>query len=37
MVNAVVGLLATGGCTNHTLHLIAIARAAGSDPGLGGL
>ncbi|HEY4338904.1 MAG TPA: phosphogluconate dehydratase [Steroidobacteraceae bacterium] len=29
MVNAVVGLLATGGSTNHTLHLIAIARAAG--------
>ena len=29
MVNAIVGLLATGGSTNHTLHLIAIARAAG--------
>src|SRR6185312_4773511 len=29
IVNAVVGLLATGGSTNHTLHLIAIARAAG--------
>jgi phosphogluconate dehydratase len=29
MVNAVVGLLATGGSTNHTLHLIAIGRAAG--------
>ncbi len=29
MVNAVVGLLATGGSTNHTLHLVAIARAAG--------
>src|SRR3984885_2118677 len=29
MVNGVVGLLATGGSTNHTLHLIAIARAAG--------
>jgi phosphogluconate dehydratase len=28
-VNAIVGLLATGGSTNHTLHLIAIARAAG--------
>ena len=24
-----VGLLATGGSTNHTLHLVAIARAAG--------
>src|SRR5215469_8382613 len=29
MVNAVDGLLATGGSTNHTLHLVAIARAAG--------
>lgn len=29
IANAVVGLLATGGSTNHTLHLIAIARAAG--------
>ena len=29
VVNAVIGLLATGGSTNHTLHLIAIARAAG--------
>ena len=29
MVNAMVGLLATGGSTNHTLHLPAIARAAG--------
>ena len=29
MVNAIVGLLATGGSTNHTLHLVAIARAAG--------
>jgi phosphogluconate dehydratase len=29
MVNAIVGLLATGGSTNHTLHLIAIAKAAG--------
>ncbi|HJS89658.1 MAG TPA: phosphogluconate dehydratase [Steroidobacteraceae bacterium] len=28
-VNAIVGLLATGGSTNHTLHLIAMARAAG--------
>lgn len=31
LVNAVVGLLATGGSTNHTLHLVAIARAAGVD------
>lgn len=31
IVNAVVGLLATGGSTNHTLHLIAIARCAGID------
>ncbi|TXG85567.1 MAG: phosphogluconate dehydratase [Sphingomonadales bacterium] len=29
IVNAVVGLLATGGSTNHALHLPAIARAAG--------
>jgi phosphogluconate dehydratase len=29
IVNGVVGLHATGGSTNHTLHLIAIARAAG--------
>jgi len=29
IVNAVVGLLATGGSTNHFIHLPAIARAAG--------
>lgn len=29
IVNAMVGLAATGGSTNHTLHLIAVARAAG--------
>lgn len=29
IVNAAVGLLATGGSTNHTLHLVAIAAAAG--------
>ncbi len=29
IVNAVIGLLATGGSTNHTMHLIAIARASG--------
>ncbi|HJW43145.1 MAG TPA: phosphogluconate dehydratase [Geothrix sp.] len=29
VVNGLVGLLATGGSTNHTLHLVAIARAAG--------
>ena len=28
-VNAIVGLMATGGSTNHTMHLIAMARAAG--------
>lgn len=28
-LNGVVGLLATGGSTNHTLHLIAIAKACG--------
>ena len=27
--NAIVGLLATGGSTNHTMHIIAIARCAG--------
>ncbi len=31
VVNAIVGLLATGGSTNHTLHLVAIARAAGIE------
>jgi phosphogluconate dehydratase len=31
LINAVVALLATGGSTNHTLHLVAIARAAGID------
>jgi phosphogluconate dehydratase len=29
VVNGVAGLLATGGSTNHTLHLVAMARAAG--------
>jgi phosphogluconate dehydratase len=29
IVNAIVALLATGGSTNHTIHLVAIARAAG--------
>ena len=29
VVNGIVGLLATGGSTNHTLHLVAMARAAG--------
>jgi phosphogluconate dehydratase len=29
IVNAMAGLLATGGSTNHTLHLVAMARAAG--------
>jgi phosphogluconate dehydratase len=29
MVNAIVGLLATGGSTNHTIHLVAIAATAG--------
>ncbi|HZZ34076.1 MAG TPA: phosphogluconate dehydratase [Caulobacteraceae bacterium] len=29
LVNAIAGLLATGGSTNHTLHLLAMARAAG--------
>jgi phosphogluconate dehydratase len=29
IVNGMVGLLATGGSTNHTLHLVAMARSAG--------
>jgi phosphogluconate dehydratase len=29
IVNGIVGLLATGGSTNHTIHLVAIAQAAG--------
>ncbi len=29
IVNAIIGLLSTGGSTNHTIHLIAIAKAAG--------
>jgi phosphogluconate dehydratase len=28
-INAIIGLLATGGSTNHTIHIIAMARAAG--------
>ena len=31
IVNAMVGLMATGGSTNHTLHLVAMARAAGIE------
>ncbi|HCF7279102.1 TPA: phosphogluconate dehydratase [Pseudomonas aeruginosa] len=31
IVNSVVALLATGGSTNHTLHLLAIAQAAGIE------
>ncbi len=31
IVNGLVGLLATGGSTNHTMHLVAIARAAGYE------
>lgn len=31
LVNAAVALLASGGSTNHTLHLLAIAQAAGID------
>lgn len=29
IVNAVIGLVATGGSTNHTMHLVAMAAAAG--------
>ncbi len=35
IVNGVVGLHATGGSTNHLLHLVAIARAAGIVIALG--
>ena len=28
-VNGLIGLLATGGSTNHTMHMIAMAAAAG--------
>ena len=31
IVNACVALLASGGSTNHTMHLVAMARAAGID------
>jgi phosphogluconate dehydratase len=29
IINGIIGLLATGGSTNHTMHLVAIAKAAG--------
>ena len=29
LVNGIVGLMATGGSTNHAMHIVAIARAAG--------
>jgi phosphogluconate dehydratase len=29
IVNGMIGLLATGGSTNHTIHIVAIAKAAG--------
>jgi phosphogluconate dehydratase len=31
LVNALVGLLATGGSTNHAIHWLAVAKAAGYD------
>ncbi len=31
IVNGIVGLMATGGSTNHTIHLIAMARCAGIE------
>ena len=37
LVNGVVALLATGGSTNHTMHLVAIAAAAGHHAHLGRL
>jgi phosphogluconate dehydratase len=29
LVNGIIGLLSTGGSTNHTMHLVAVAKAAG--------
>jgi phosphogluconate dehydratase len=29
IINAIIGLVATGGSTNHTMHLVAMARSAG--------
>ena len=34
IVNGVVGLMATGGSTNHALHLVAIARVRASRSGV---
>lgn len=31
VVNGIVALLATGGSTNHTMHLVAMARGGHSD------
>ncbi len=31
IVNGIVGLMATGGSTNHTIHLVAMARCAGIE------
>ncbi len=31
IINAVVALLATGGSTNHTMHMVAMAKSAGID------
>ncbi len=31
LVNSIVGLLSTGGSTNHTLHIVAVAKAAGIE------
>ncbi|MDN4503312.1 phosphogluconate dehydratase [Alteromonadaceae bacterium BrNp21-10] len=31
IVNGLVGLIATGGSTNHTMHLVAVAKAAGFE------
>lgn len=35
LVNGLIALLASGGSTNHTIHMIAIARAVGLYPNLG--
>ncbi|WP_086931099.1 phosphogluconate dehydratase [Agarilytica rhodophyticola] len=31
IVNSIIGLLATGGSTNHTLHIVAVAKACGVE------
>ena len=35
LVNGLVALLSSGGSTNHTLHMVAVARAAGLPADMG--